>query len=101
MKINPRWLILIVSVLFLAGCGSDTPSAAATPIAPEETPRPTQLPATQVEGQPTAAPTATDEASSEGLGEIPQGDPQLKASDPAAVQLAAGEPTLVEFFAFW
>jgi hypothetical protein len=25
----------------------------------------------------------------------------LEATDPGAVQLASGEPTLVEFFAFW
>lgn len=41
-------------------------------------------------GPPTADPTATVDVS-----------PDLRATDPSTVSLAAGHPQLVEFFAFW
>jgi len=90
--------------LVVAGCGetgSDTPGAetVAQPPLPggsgSETPSPT-LAATQDEspapGEP--APTTAAEPS-------PTVELTFHPTDPASVQLAAGRPQFVEFFAFW
>jgi hypothetical protein len=59
----------------------------------------------QIAAEPTteeAAPPAVVEesAGSYELG-FTEGDPNLKATNPATVNLAAGKPQLIEFFAFW
>ena len=67
------------------------PYAAASPVSPANPEKPPSLaprdvPTTQVEQTQPAAPTIRTE---------------LAATDPATVNLASGQPTLVEFFAFW
>ena len=77
-----RWLTTALLATFLLTACSGVP----------EQPAPTPT--------PTPSPTA-DSGDFDPLGPIPPGDPQLKASDPNAASLANGQPTLVEFFAFW
>lgn len=75
-------------------------SATASPtIAPErdevtQGPQPTE--ALDSTPEPTQEVAATDPPE-----ELPLGSPSLKASDPTTVSLAAGQPQLLEFFAFW
>jgi hypothetical protein len=52
------------------------------------------LPATGAPAEPSPATGGLPAAT-------PTARPGLEASDPAIVTLAAGSPTLVEFFAFW
>ena len=48
------------------------------------------------------AAVAEHESSDDGSGDaLPEIKTEIEATDPAAVQLAAGQPQLVEFFAFW
>lgn len=91
--------LLTVGAWLLAACASpapagsaDTPggqAAAPTVAAPALTANPTLAPTVVV---PTAAPTATTAR------EVKTG---FEATDPSTVQLAAGKPQLVEFFAVW
>jgi hypothetical protein len=70
-----------LAALILSACGP-------APAPPEATiPQPTAPP-------PTAAPATATAAA------LPADRPFV-ATDPGAVQLAAGRPQLVEFFAFW
>lgn len=60
--------------------------------APTDAPAPTDVPTEAAEPEPAAEePVAV--ATSRG--------PQLVATDPSTVNLASGEPQLIEFFAFW
>ena len=57
---------------------------------------PTQGPATPTdETAPPAAPTSASPATA------PAVKHELVATDPSTVELASGQPTLLEFFAFW
>lgn len=103
-----RHLVALVgAVLLLTACGTaapveqpavggQAPAALPSPIASEAQAEPTsgELPdaAEPATSEPATAPeaTATVDVS-----------PNLRASDPATVNLASGEPQLVEFFAFW
>ncbi|OGO09171.1 MAG: hypothetical protein A2Z66_08695 [Chloroflexi bacterium RBG_13_66_10] len=79
----------LIGGLLLAACVGSTPSAPPAPATRDE-----RVPAT--DGAPTSAP-----------GDTPEADPSptprlsLEATDPTTVRLGAGDPTLVEFFAFW
>lgn len=105
-----RYLLLLLSVsLLLAACApatapqitqSEAPvradAAAAKPAATQPTSQEaptvnavTDVPAAMPTEAPTAAPTKKPVKT------------ELEATDPATVQLAAGKPQLVEFFAFW
>jgi hypothetical protein len=103
-----RWMLLMIAGLLLAACApAATPqtaqpeapvqaAATAKPAATQPTSQeaPTEIAATDV---PAAAPTDAPAAA-------PTKKPvktELEATDPATVQLAAGKPQLVEFFAFW
>jgi hypothetical protein len=95
-----RWLVAaLLAVLLLTACSGapQEPAPTATP-----TPQPSVLPPVE---EPAASPLppepTVDNSGFDPLGPSPQGDSQLKASDPNAVSLANGQPTLVEFFAFW
>lgn len=95
-------LLACLSVaVVLAACGQAAPQPSATPTEPPPSPTAAPASSTPAETEVPDEPTAPPEPTEEGLGPIPQGSPQLRASNPTTVQLAAGEPTLVEFFAFW
>lgn len=96
----------LLTAILLAAC---TPSAA--PPAPTEVVE--EAPASSgieveapTEAEPTTAPAAVVAEATESPTEEPlpvatsRGD-SLIATDPATVNLASGEPQLVEFFAFW
>lgn len=75
---------------------TDSPAEAAPPASTEaEAGAPPAEPPTQA-AQPTGEPAAATPTEP-----TPLGSPELKASDPATVSLAAGKVQLVEFFAFW
>lgn len=84
--------IAVVAGLALAaaGCGPAAATLEAPPASP--TPEPAALEAT---APPPSAPPAESPSAT------PTARGGLEASDPAAVALGAGRPTLVEFFAFW
>ena len=90
-----RWLTTALLATFLLTACSGVPEQPAPTPTPTPTPSPTAEPAA-LPPEPTA-----DSGDFDPLGPIPPGDPQLKASDPNAASLANGQPTLVEFFAFW
>lgn len=106
--------LLLFSVLMISSCtlgGSSEPpepEATAIPTDPVQT-QPTALPATEAPDQATPmpeegetpAPPATESASLPDQGAVPTGSSALHATDPDSVNLADGDPTLVEFFAFW
>ena len=106
--------LLLFSVLMISSCtpgGSSEPAgpeATATPTDPMQA-QPTAVPATPAPAQATPmpeegetqAPPATESASLPDQGPVPTGSSALHATDPDSVNLADGDPTLVEFFAFW
>ena len=111
--------MLLIAAIVMVGCSPATGSSPnQVDLAPSATPEPTAEPQ-QVEPTATSAdevviePTE-DEAESEqdsssdsspanlpDQGAIPTGSSALKATDPNSVNLADGQPKLVEFFAFW
>lgn len=80
--------------MLVASCGSPAaPVVDPVPTAVEAPAVVTAEPATEVPTpQTTLPPTA---------GPTPTVRPGMEASDPTTVVLAGGDPTLVEFFAFW
>ncbi|MGH2625724.1 MAG: hypothetical protein ACRDHY_03630 [Anaerolineales bacterium] len=85
---------LIVTAMFAASCASPAtqavgpaPTVVDTPLS-EATLPPSQEPSPEVVLPPTVGPTPTVR-------------PGMEATDPTTVVLASGDPTLVEFFAFW
>ena len=99
--------LLVVAVMLLVACstGSNQPSEAEQPAPQQEV----------VEDTPTHEPMAEAPTAEEAMAEptaaeldmggyelgFSEGDPELHASDPTTVNLAAGKPQFVEFFAFW
>lgn len=101
MKPKRLLMISISWALLIAGCSkgeADLPvvTATATPLAAS-----TQAPVATEDAIPTATPTASDTSSLDPEGPIPKGSSALRASEPGGFQRAAGQPQLVEFFAFW
>lgn len=101
-----RLMLLLAALWLLVACQSAAPEQVASPILQQPAPAntssaiqpsaPTAEPLTGVQTEvpaaiaPSPGPTAT----------IYTG-PELHASDPSTVNLASGNPKLVEFFAFW
>ncbi len=87
-------LLAFLAVLFIACSPAAMPTPAAeggaNASAPGQAQAPTAIPATEV----AAAPTAT-------VAPVAQVKEAFVATDPTTVNLAAGKPQLVEFFAFW
>ena len=106
--------LLLFSVLMISSCtlGGNSEPADAQPTAsptdpvevevtaPPATPQPEQATSTPEEDESPATPTS-ESALLPDQGPIPTGSSQLHATDPDSVSLADGDPTLVEFFAFW
>ncbi|MFP3853577.1 MAG: hypothetical protein ACLFWD_04690 [Anaerolineales bacterium] len=106
--------LVLFSGLLISSCtlgGSSEPAeiqpsaspidpAEVQPTAPPATPQAEQATSMTDEGESQATPTSTM-ASLPDQGPIPTGSSQLRATDPDSVSLADGDPTLVEFFAFW
>jgi hypothetical protein len=104
MVVERLLLISLALALVGAGCnqvGSElpTPTASLEPLqAATAGPERTEAPS------PTAAPTTSTAGDASDLdpdGPIPVGSSALRSSDPDSFRRAAGEPQLVEFFAFW
>ena len=91
---------LILPFLLLVSLAAAACAPAATPIAvdPLETEGSIPVEPTLVSGAP-AAPTSPPEAAP--TEEVFVGAGGQFATDPSTVELAAGRPTLVKFFAFW
>jgi hypothetical protein len=91
-------MLLVLTALVASGClPEEMPTAISTP-----TPTFTAVPQTVEDSggegdQPEVAPTPAET--------VPEATPfdlvQLRATDPTTVDLASGQPTLLEFFAFW
>jgi hypothetical protein len=89
------WLAVVGLMLVISACSAGTPAAQqveemAPPAVPSNTP---------VLAQQEATPTATAAQVSIPTPVVVKS--ALEATNPATVQLASGEPQLVEFFAFW
>lgn len=112
-----RWYVWIclVALLLMAACAADTDALQVNTPAPAEVENTSSvLPAedstsTEETAENNAQNNTQDEAPSDmaepedklsTLG-FENGDPNLKATDPNAFTPAAGEPQLVELFAFW
>jgi hypothetical protein len=89
-----RMIVRIAAVaglaLAAAGCGAPTATPEAPPVSPTA-----ETAALQASAPPPSAPPAESPAAT------PTARRGLEATDPAAVALGAGRPTLVEFLAFW
>jgi hypothetical protein len=89
------WVALLGLIPVLAAC---SPGAPATQTIQELSP-PAAPSSTPAQEQQEAMPTATVAQVSIPTPVVVKS--ALEATDPATVQLASGEPQLVEFFAFW
>ena len=91
---------LILPILVLVSLAAAACAPAATPIAvePVVTPRSIPVGPTLVSSAP-AAPTSPPEAAPTEAVFVGAGG--QFATDPSTLELAAGRPTLVKFFAFW
>ncbi len=97
---NPRLLYLLVIGIALAACApaGQTPAPPVVTPAPGIDPTASPQPAT---APPLAAATPTPAATpAPAISVTPRGD-ALHATDPRTVVIGAGQPVLVEFFAFW
>jgi len=84
--------VIVIGLFVLTAC---SPGATAdVPASPQQAVPNPEL--TQV-ATPAATPSVPDTAAPE----LVPVKTALEASDPSSVQLASGEPQLVEFFAFW
>jgi hypothetical protein len=85
--------LLAIGALLLGGCAPTVQATiAVTPLATDVVASPTTASATP---QGTLLPLATS------LAPTPTVRPGMEATDPTTVSLSPGDPTLVEFFAFW
>lgn len=85
--------LLAVSALLLGGCARAVQATiTATPLATDVVASPTTAEETP-EGNLLPLPTL--------LAPTPTVRPGMEATDPTTVSLSPGDPTLVEFFAFW
>jgi hypothetical protein len=102
-------LLLVIAGLLLAACAPAATPQTAQPKAPEQAAVATAKPAAT---QPTSQEAPTEIDATEAPAAVPTDVPtaattkrpvktELEATDPTTVQLAAGKPQLVEFFAFW
>jgi hypothetical protein len=109
-----KWLLglLFVVAILLAACSADTSALQPDAAQPEETGTPSQEPENQPqeeENQPQEEASQPDLQPEENEAKPPpefelgfeRGSLQLEATDPGSFVLAAGEPQLVELFAFW
>jgi hypothetical protein len=111
-KIFVILVILILTGLFLVGCGGaqqDAATAIATAIDKGQSEAESASTPDQLPGTAASSPDPTNQvilpninvAPYPGSTELPTVKTELKASDPTTVSLASGKPQLVEFFAFW
>jgi hypothetical protein len=88
--VRSRIFVTAVIAIFLAACNSQAQEPTVVPQVPSQAPveqtQPTLDAGPLVPTQPELPPTPR---------------PDMAATNPSTVVLAAGEPTLVEFFAFW
>ncbi|MBP7689309.1 MAG: hypothetical protein KA765_15440 [Thermoflexales bacterium] len=92
--------LLMMIGLILAACAPAASKPAAPPASAPTVGAPTNAPAV---AQP-ATEVVPAEAASAAPTVVPTRKPvksELEATDPGTVQLAAGKPQFVEFFAFW
>lgn len=98
--LNPLAVCFLASLLLLA-CSTSPPSAL-TPTAVGETVPSSEAPPPVQPSQPAAVQEATAPAATSPAVEVKATPrPEMAATDPSQVLLAAGKPQLVEFFAFW
>jgi len=106
-RVLGRRLVRLLAVLWLlAACQSAAPEQAAAPGSQQPAPlitssaiQPAAPTAEALTGVQTEVPGAV--APSPGPTATIYTGPELHASDPSTVNLAGGDPKLVEFFAFW
>jgi len=97
MNISSR-LVRVAPWLVVAGLAASCAGPAVQPVEPAPTAvdtaviDPTAAPTEEPSPAPALPPTA---------GPTPTVRPGMEATDPTTVVLASGEPTFVEFFAFW
>lgn len=99
-------LIGLAALLALGGCASPEPTSA--PQAPTATSAPQQATEPQTVTEPEVASSSSSTAAMPEVAPsptpqvvvTPRGD-ELEATDPTTVSLGAGQPVLLEFFAFW
>lgn len=93
--------LLALGGMVLAACGGG--GAPAPEAVQEEAPAAVQAEAATPTTPPTATsiPPSESAASASELGEPPAFTEALHATDPSTVVLGAGQPQLIEFFAFW
>ena len=93
-------LVVLVLALLLSGCNailSDAEPAAAGEEVAQATEAPEPTAAAMEEPTSTPEPEPTEVA----IGPPPAFREELEATDPATVVLGAGQPQVVELFAFW
>ena len=104
-----RLMLLLCVSLLLAACAPAIAPQTAQPEAPAQVAAATEKPrVTQPASQETPVVSAATDTPAAVPTEEPAATPtrkpvktELEATDPTTVNLAAGRPQLVEFFAFW
>ena len=96
----------LLSALILSACtpATPTPLPAETLVpqpATQEPAMPEALPSEVSEIAPTTAPVETEPPTEEIVVQPTSRGDELEATDPTTVNIANGEPQLIEFFAFW
>ncbi len=97
----------LLAVFMLSACTPSAPAppptepVVAEPAAPAADPAPEVEPPTVVPEAPEAAPVETEPPAEEPAVVVTPRGNDLEATDPSTVNLASGEPQLIEFFAFW
>ncbi|MGD8731858.1 MAG: hypothetical protein PVH92_08260 [Anaerolineales bacterium] len=99
-RIHIKWTIVpLLLFLMILGACSTTPEIVATPTA---TPEPVEQQAEEPTAvEPEEEAPAVDQEADPQVEVKPTPRQGLVATDPTTVDLASGEPLLVEFFAFW
>lgn len=90
-----RFPAVLVLTALLAACNSQAQPATALPELPTQAPFQAAMQAEETVPEAAAAPTEAQ------VQTLPTPRPDLAATNPANVNLSAGKPSLVEFFAFW
>jgi hypothetical protein len=100
-RMRSAWIML--AALLVVGCSPGVARPAPTSRQVGALPAPTSTPpvqVTQVEAPPSPLPPVA-EPTSAGAEPTPTLRMGLQATDPRTVELASGEPQMVEFFAYW
>ena len=89
----------LLGILILSACAPPIPAPPPTQTVASENVAPENVPSEAA--SPTVAPIETVPPTEEVIVQPTSRGNELEATDPTTVNIASGEPQLIEFFAFW